>query len=266
LNGYKIANPTVLARISHEELESLFIGYGYKPYFVEGSDPETMHQLMAATLDTIIEEIKAIQRESRIHGFTERPQSPMIILRSPKGWTGPEEVDGNKTEDYWRSHQVPFAEMASKPEHIKLLEEWMKSYKPEEVFNENGKLIDELAELAPKGQRRMGDNPDANGGILLRDLKMPELRNYTVEVPKPGVTITEATRVMGKFLRDVIKLNLESRNFRMVGPDETASNRLGDAFDVTDRTWVGETLAYDDHLSADGRVMKSLANTTARAG
>ncbi len=262
LNGYKIANPTVLARISHEELESLFIGYGYKPYFVEGSDPETMHQLMAATLDTVIEEIKAIQREARIHGFTKRPQWPMIILRSPKGWTGPKEVDGKKAEDYWRSHQVPFAEMASKPEHVRLLEEWMKSYKPSEVFNENGKLIDELAELAPKGQRRMGDNPHANGGILLRDLKMPDLRNYAVEVPKPGATIAEATRVMGKFLRDIIKLNLERRNFRLVGPDETASNRLGDVFDVTNRTWVGETLSYDDHLSADGRVMEILSEHT----
>jgi xylulose-5-phosphate/fructose-6-phosphate phosphoketolase len=259
LNGYKIANPTVLARISHEELESLFIGYGYKPYFVEGSEPETMHQLMAATLDTVIEEIKAIQRESRIHGFTKRPQWPMIILRSPKGWTGPKEVDGKRTEDSWRSHQVPFAEMASKPEHILLLEEWMKSYKPEEVFNETGKLIDELVELAPKGQRRMGDNPHANGGILLRDLKLAELRNYAVEVPQPGVKIAEATRVMGKFLREVMKLNLESRNFRMVGPDETASNRLGDVFDVTNRTWVGETLSYDDHLSADGRVMEILS-------
>lgn len=259
LNGYKIANPTVLARISHEELESLFIGYGYKPYFVEGSDPENMHQLMAATLDTVIEEIKAIQREARIHGFTKRPQWPMIILRSPKGWTGPKEVDGKKTEDYWRSHQVPFAEMASKPEHVLLLEEWMKSYKPEEVFDLNGKLIDELAELAPKGQRRMGDNPHTNGGILLRDLKLPELRNYGVEVPQPGVKIAEATRVMGKFLRDVMKLNLESRNFRIVGPDETASNRLGDVFDVTNRTWMGETLSYDDHLSADGRVMEILS-------
>lgn len=262
LNGYKIANPTVLARISHEELESLFIGYGYKPYFVEGFDPETMHQLMAATLDTVIEEIKAIQREARIHGFTKRPQWPMIILRSPKGWTGPKEVDGKKAEDYWRSHQVPFAEMASKPEHVLLLEEWMKSYKPEEAFNEHGKLIDELAELAPKGQRRMGDNPHANGGILLRDLKMPDLRNYAVEVPKPGATIAEATRVMGKFLRDIIKLNLERRNFRLVGPDETASNRLGDVFDVTNRTWVGETLSYDDHLSADGRVMEILSEHT----
>lgn len=262
LNGYKIANPTVLARISHEELESLFVGYGYKPYFVEGSDPESMHQLMAATLDTVIEEIKAIQREARIHGFTKRPKWPMIILRSPKGWTGPKEVDGKKTEDYWRSHQVPFAEMATKPEHVLLLEEWMKSYKPEEVFNLDGKLIDELAELAPKGQRRMGDNPHANGGILLRDLKMPDLRNYAVEVPKPGVTIAEATRVMGKFLRDIIKLNLDSHNFRMMGPDETASNRLGDVFNETNRTWVGEIFAYDDHLSANGRVMEILSEHT----
>ena len=262
LNGYKIANPTVLARISHEELESLFIGYGYKPYFVEGSDPETMHQLMAVTLDTVIEEIKAIQREARINGFTKRPQWPMIILRSPKGWTGPKEVDGKKTEDYWRSHQVPLAELASKPEHIQLLEEWMKSYKPEEVFDEKGKLIDELAELAPKGQRRMGDNPHANGGILLKDLKMPDFRNYAVEVTEPGVKSAEATRVMGKFLCEVMKLNLERRNFRIFGPDETASNRLGDLFDVTNRTWMGETLSYDDHLSADGRVMEILSEHT----
>ena len=262
LNGYKIANPTVLARISHEELESLFIGYGYKPYFVEGSDPETMHQLMAVTLDTVIEEIKAIQRSARINGFTKRPQWPMIILRSPKGWTGPKEVDGKKTEDYWRSHQVPLAELASKPEHIQLLEEWMKSYKPEEVFDEKGKLIDELAELAPKGQRRMGDNPHANGGILLKDLKMPDFRNYAVEVTEPGVKSAEATRVMGKFLCEVMKLNLERRNFRIFGPDETASNRLGDLFDVTNRTWMGETLSYDDHLSADGRVMEILSEHT----
>jgi len=259
LNGYKIANPTVLARLSHQELESLFIGYGYKPYFVEGSDPETMHQLMAATMDTVIAEIKAIQRDARSTGYAGRPQWPMIILRSPKGWTGPKEVDGKKTEGYWRSHQVPFSEMATQPEHVKLLESWMKSYQPEELFDETGKLIDELAELAPKGQRRMGDNPHANGGLLLRDLRMPDFQDYAVEV-NPGVTIAEATRVMGKFLRDIIKRN--SQNFRIVGPDETASNRLGDVFEATDRTWMAETFPYDDHLSPNGRVMEILSEHT----
>jgi xylulose-5-phosphate/fructose-6-phosphate phosphoketolase len=262
LNGYKIANPTVLARISHEELESLFVGYGYKPYFVEGSDPEAMHQLMAQTLDTVIEEIKAIQQDARTNGFTKRPQWPMIILRSPKGWTGPKEVDGKKTEDFWRSHQVPFAELASKPDHIKLLEDWMKGYKPEELFDENGKLLDELAELAPKRQRRMGDNPHANGGILLRDLKMPDFRDYAIEVTNPGTTYAEATRVMGQFLRDVMKRNQESRNFRIVGPDETASNRWGDVFEATDRAWMDETFSYDDHLSPDGRVLEMLSEHT----
>jgi len=262
LNGYKIANPTILSRISHEELESLFVGYGYKPYFVEGSEPEAMHQLMAATLETAIEEIKAIQQDARTNGFTKRPQWPMIILRSPKGWTGPKEVDGKKTEGFWRSHQVPFAELASKPDHIKLLEDWMKSYKPEELFDENGKLIDELAQLAPKGHRRMGDNPHANGGILLRDLKMPDFRDYAVEVTNPGTTFAEATRVMGQFLRDVMKRNQESRNFRIVGPDETASNRWGDVFEATDRAWMDETYPYDDHLSPDGRVLEMLSEHT----
>jgi xylulose-5-phosphate/fructose-6-phosphate phosphoketolase len=260
LNGYKIANPTVLSRISHEELESLFVGYGYKPYFVEGSEPEAMHQLMAATLDTAIEEIKAIQQEARTHGFTKRPRWPMIILRSPKGWTGPKEVDGKKTEGFWRSHQVPFAEMASKPEHVKLLEDWMKSYKPEEIFDENGKFKDELAELAPKGQRRMGDNPHANGGVLLKDLKMSDFRDYAVEVAKPGTEYAEATRVMGNFLRDVMKCNL--KNFRVVGPDETASNRLSPVFEATNRTWMEDIYSYDDHLSHDGRVMEILSEHT----
>lgn len=259
LNGYKIANPTVLARISHHELESLFVGYGYKPYFVEGSDPETMHQLFAATLDTVIHEIKEIQEEARTNGFTNRPQWPMIILRSPKGWTGPKEVDGDKVEDYWRSHQVPFGELASKPEHIQLLEEWMRSYKPEELFDENGKLIRELAELPPKGQQRMSDNPHANGGLLLRDLRMPEFENYAVEVPVPGKTVAEATKVSAKLLRDVMKLNMESRNFRIFGPDETKSNRLDAVFEVTDRTWEAERLPYDANLSPEGRVMEILS-------
>ena len=262
LNGYKIANPTLLARMSHEELHKLFEGYGYKPYFVEGSEPEAMHQLMAATLDTVVREISEIQSDARQNGFKERPQWPMIILRSPKGWTGPKEVDGKKTEDYWRSHQVPLSNMASEAAHVKLLEDWMKSYKPEELFDENGKLIAELLELAPKGNRRMGDNPHANGGILLRDLKMPDFRNYGVEVAQPGKTIAEATRVMGKLLRDVMKLNLETQNFRLFGPDETASNRLADVLEVTPRTWVAQKLEYDDHLAADGRVMEILSEHT----
>ena len=262
LNGYKIANPAVLARISHEELESLFVGYGYKPYFVEGSDPEMMHQLMAATLDTVIAEIKAIQHDARSKGNAKRPRWPMIILRTPKGWTGPEEVDGKKTEDSWRSHQVPFAEMATKPGHVKMLEEWMKSYKPKELFDETGKLVPTLAELAPKGHRRMGDNPHANGGIVLKDLKMPDFREYAVDVPRPGAVVAEATRVMGRFLRDVMKLNMDERNFRVFGPDETASNRLTALFEVTNRTWTADTIPEDDHLSPDGRVMEILSEHT----
>lgn len=262
LNGYKIANPTLLARISHEELQKLFEGYGYKPYFVEGSEPEAMHQLMAATMDTVLHEIREIQEDARKNGFKQRPQWPMIILRSPKGWTGPKEVDGQKTEDYWRSHQVPLSNMAAEPAHVQLLEDWMKSYEPEKLFDENGKLIAELAELAPTGKQRMGDNPHANGGIVLRDLKMPDFRNYAVEISEPGKTIAEATRVMGKLLADVMKLNLDSRNFRLFGPDETASNRLGDVLKVTSRTWVAETLEYDDNLAADGRVMEILSENT----
>ncbi|RAM49993.1 MAG: phosphoketolase [Hapalosiphonaceae cyanobacterium JJU2] len=262
LNGYKIANPTVLARISHRELESLFVGYGYKPYFVEGSEPETMHQQMAATLDIVIQEIHEIQEDAQKNGFQQRPQWPMIILKSPKGWTGPKEVDGKKTEDYWRSHQVPFGELASKPEHLKLLEEWMQSYKPQELFDENGKLHPELAELAPQGHQRMGDNPHANGGILLRDLKIPEFRDYAVDVSKPGTNIAEATKVMGKFLRDVMRENLQSQNFRIFGPDETESNRLGAALEATDRAWVAEILPEDEHLSPNGRVMEILSETT----
>ena len=194
LNGYKIANPTVLARLPHQELESLFIGYGYKPYFVEGSDPEAMHLLMAETLDTITAEIKAIQQEARSQGYQQRRQWPMIILRSPKGWTGPKEVDGKQMEGSWRSHQVPLAEMATNPGHTKLLEDWMKSYHPETLFDQNGKLIPELAELAPKGDRRMGANPHANGGVLLKDLKLPDFRDYAVEVTAPGTAIAESTR------------------------------------------------------------------------
>lgn len=259
LNGYKIANPTVLARLSQKELESLFVGYGYKPYFVEGSEPEAMHQLMAETLDTVIAEIKSIQRDARVHGYQQRSPMPMIILRSPKGWTGPKEVDGKKTEDYWRSHQVPLAEMASNPEHVKLLEAWMKSYKPEELFDESGRLIPELAALAPKGERRMGANPHANGGLLLKDLKMPDFRDYGVTVTNPGTEMAESTRILGQFLRDVMKLNLESRNFRLMSPDENNSNRLSAVLEVTNRVSTAEILETDDHIAPDGRVMEVLS-------
>jgi len=263
LNGYKIANPTVLARISREELEKLFIGYGYQPYFVEGSEPFAMHQQMAATLDSVIGEIREIQAQARSGGVAQRARWPMIILRSPKGWTGPKEVDGKKTEGSWRSHQVPFSEMAEKPGHIRLLEQWMKSYRPEELFDRSGALIPELAALAPKGARRMGANPHANGGILLKELRMPDFRDYAVDVPKPGRARAEATRIMGNFLRDIMKLNLDRRNFRVVGPDETASNRLGALFEVTGRDWIAETLPDDDeYLSPQGRVMEILSEHT----
>ena len=264
LNGYKIANPTVLARISHAELEALMVGYGYKPYFVEGSDPMEVHQQMAATLDAVMDEIREIQEQARTHGSTQRPQWPMIVMRTPKGWTGPKEVDGKKTEDFWRSHQVPFSEMATKPNHLRLLEDWMRSYKPEELFDSNGTLLPELAELAPTGNKRMGAIPQANGGLLLRQLKMPDFRDYAVPVPKPGVIegSAEATRVMGQFLRDVMKLNQKEQNFRIFGPDETASNRWGDVLDATPRTWVAESYDYDDHLDPSGRVMEILSEHT----
>ena len=261
LNGYKIANPTVLARISREELESLFVGYGYKPYLVEGSEPEAMHQLMAKTLDTCIAEIKQIQQQARARGYSGRPRWPMIILRTLKGWTGPKEVDGEKTEGYWRSHQVPMGDM-SKPGHIKILEGWMKSYKPQELFDTNGKLKPELAELAPKGTRRMGANPRANGGLLLKPLQMPDFRDYAVEIPKPGTVQAEATRVMGHFLRDVMKLNLDSKNFRVMSPDENNSNRWNAILEVTHRAWAGDTLPEDDHLAPNGRVMEILSEHT----
>ena len=262
LNGYKIANPSVLARIPREELESLFIGYGYRPYFVEGDEPAQMHQRMAATLGTVIGEIRAIQNEARAKGAVQRPRWPMIILRTPKGWTGPKEVDGRKTEGYWRSHQVPFAELVGKPEHLKLLEDWMKSYRPEELFDANGALQPELAALAPSGDRRMGANPHANGGLLLRDLQLPGFREYAVAVASPGTEQAESTRIMGGYLRDVMQLNTETRNFRVMGPDETNSNRLGSLFEVTDRAWMAETLPEDDHLAPDGRVMEILSEHT----
>jgi xylulose-5-phosphate/fructose-6-phosphate phosphoketolase len=259
LNGYKISNPTVLARISKDDLASLFTGYGYKPYFVEGDDPGPLHQKMSATLEAAHADIRAIQQDARTNGFRGLPRWPMIILRTPKGWTGPKFVDGKPVENSFRSHQVPVSDLPKHPERVKMLEEWMKSYKPEELFDKNGKLFAEIGQLAPKGERRMGANPVANGGLLLRDLVMPDFRDYAVKVPRPGGAEAEATRVMGKFLRDVMKLNLESRNFRVVGPDETESNRLGDLFDVTNRVWTAEILPTDDHLAPDGRVMEVLS-------
>ncbi|HEV2390824.1 MAG TPA: phosphoketolase family protein [Verrucomicrobiae bacterium] len=259
LNGYKIANPTVLARISHLELDELLAGYGYQPWYVEGDEPAKMHQLMAATLDQVLAEIKAIQTQARTSGFTERPMWPMIVLRSPKGWTGPKMVDGKPAEGTWRSHQVPLADLASKPEHLKQLEEWLESYRPGELFDENGRLRPELCELAPKGERRMGANPHANGGVLLRDLRLPDFTEYAVNVASPGATREEATRVMGKFLRDVVKLNADQRNFRIFGPDETASNRLTALFEVTQRVFTGQILKTDEHLAPDGRVMEVLS-------
>jgi len=262
LNGYKIANPTVLARIDHDELENLFSGYGYTPYFVEGDDPLDMHQKMAATLDTIVDEIRSIQQAARSAGKPHRPRWPMIVLRSPKGWTGPKEVDGMMTENYWRSHQVPFSDMIDNPKHLELLEHWLKSYRPEELFDETGFLNEELQALAPRGQRRMGANPHANGGLLLRDLRLPDFRDYALAVDKPGNELGESTRVMGRFLRDVMKRNLDSNNFRVMGPDETASNRLGSLFEVTERVWMAAMLPEDDHLAADGRVMEILSEHT----
>jgi xylulose-5-phosphate/fructose-6-phosphate phosphoketolase len=259
LNGYKIAGPTVLARIEEEELGKLFEGYGYKPYFVEGADPEPAHRLMAETLGTVIAEIRAIQADARTNGFKKRPQWPMIILRTPKGWTGPKFVDGVPVEGTFRAHQVPLAEVRTNPEHLRLLEEWMRSYRPEELFDSNGALIPELAELAPTGDRRMGANPHANGGLLLKDLVLPEFQSYSIEVPKPGSVVAEATRIVGRFLRDVMNLNAGARNFRVVGPDETASNRLTALFDITNRMWAAEKLPTDDHISPDGRVMEVLS-------
>jgi xylulose-5-phosphate/fructose-6-phosphate phosphoketolase len=258
LNGYKIAGPTVLARIPRKELIDLFTGYGYKPYFVEGDDPPTMHQLMAATMDKVLAEIQSIQREARQNPSWQRPQWPMIILRSPKGWTGPKEVDGQQIEGTFRAHQVPVTDL-EKPEHLKILEQWMLSYKAEELFDSSGRLFAELAELAPKGNRRMGANPHANGGLLLKDLRMPDFRQYAVNVLSPGNSYNESTRVLGRFLRDVLKLNADARNFRIMGPDETDSNRLSAVFEATDRTSVAEILPTDVHVGRDGRVMEVLS-------
>jgi xylulose-5-phosphate/fructose-6-phosphate phosphoketolase len=259
LNGYKIANPTVLARISREELEQLLRGYGYTPYFVEGHEPEEMHPLMAATLDRVIGEIKRIQSDARERGITARPRWPMIVLKTPKGWTGPKEVDGLPVEGTYRAHQVPLSEPTEHPEHLKILEAWMRSYKPEELFDESGRLIAELRELAPKGERRMGANPLANGGVLLRDLRLPDFCDYAIDVPQAGKVMNEDARTLGKFLRDVIKLNAERRNFRIFGPDETASNRLTAVFEVTNKQWEAEVVPTDDHLAPAGRVMEMLS-------
>jgi xylulose-5-phosphate/fructose-6-phosphate phosphoketolase len=259
LNGYKIANPCILARITKEELADLLRGYGYKPYFVEGHEPASMHQMMASTVDTVVSEIRVIQAAARQNGSMQRPLWPMIVLRSPKGWTCPPEIDGKKTEDYWRSHQVPMGEMHENPEHIRILENWMKSYRPQELFDERGAFKPQLAEFAPKGERRMSANPHTNGGLLLKDLRMPDFRAYAVSVPAPGGVRAEATRQMGKFLRDVMKLNMHSKNFRLFSPDENNSNRWQDLLEVTNRAWMADIYETDDHLAPDGRVMEVLS-------
>jgi xylulose-5-phosphate/fructose-6-phosphate phosphoketolase len=263
LNGYKIANPTILARISHEELESLFVGYGYKPYFVEGSDPEEMHQAMAATLEEAIAEIRAVQQQARTTNSAFRPRWPVIVLRSPKGWTGPKEVDGHKAEGSWRSHQVPFSDLQSNPAHLKLLEDWMRSYRPDELFDEAGALRPELKSLAPKGTRRMSANPHANGGLLRRALSLPDFRDYAVKVPQAGRVLYENTRPLGEFLRDILRDNPTA--FRVFGPDETASNRLQAVFEASKKTWLAGMLPEDadgGELATDGRVMEMLSEHT----
>ena len=259
LNGYKIAGPTVLARIERAELAELLKGYGYRPYFVEGHEPAPMHQLMAATLDTVIEEIRAIQKDAREHGFSKRSPWPAIVLVSPKGWTGPKVVDGLQVEGTFRAHQVPVTDLATKPEHLKILERWMHSYKPEELFDAKGTLIPELAALPPKGNRRMGSNPHANGGLLLKELVLPDFRSYAVKVDRPGNSTEESTRVLGRFLRDIFKLNQENANFRLMGPDETESNRLSAVFEVTDRVSTAKILPKDVQVSPTGRVMEVLS-------
>jgi xylulose-5-phosphate/fructose-6-phosphate phosphoketolase len=260
LNGYKIANPTTLGRMPETELRSLIIGYGHEPFFVEGDDPDLMHPLMARQVDAVIDRIRDIQTDAR-RGDTvrERPCWPMIVLRSPKGWTGPKEVDGKKVEGFWRAHQVPIDNVRGNPAHLKLLEEWMHSYEPEVLFDGSGRLQPELQALAPVGGRRMGANPHANGGRLKRELKLPDYRNHAVDVPQPGGRIAEATRVLGGFLNGVVSLNAAARNFRLMGPDETASNRLDDVFKSTNRVWIEEIKPYDEHLATDGRVMEVLS-------
>jgi len=263
LNGYKIANPTVLGRMQDEELVSLFHGYGYETFVVAGSQPAAMHQRMAAVLDKVIDDIHSIQWQARSPGANgdrmDRPRWPLIILRSPKGWTGPKEVDGKKVEGFWRAHQVPIDKVRENPGHLRLLEEWMRSYRPQELFGETGQLSPEIAALAPTGNRRMGASPHANGGLLKRELCLPDFRTYAVDVEKPGSSQAEATRVMGSYLRDVVHLNAESRNFRLMGPDETSSNRLDNVFEATDRVWMEGIEPYDVHLARQGRVREVLS-------
>jgi xylulose-5-phosphate/fructose-6-phosphate phosphoketolase len=259
LNGYKIANPTVLARIPKPELRALFTGYGYAPRFLEGNDPAKMHQAMAIALEQILQEIRDIQARARNEQNVERPRWPLLILRTPKGWTGPKKVDGKQVEGTWRAHQVPVADVRENPQHLRILEKWMRSYQPEKLFDGEGRLRPELAELAPKGQRRMGMNPHANGGTLLRPLVLPEFRKYAVEVPEPGAVEAEATRVLGHYFRDVIKQNLDARNFRLFGPDETASNRLEAVYEVTGKEWMAKVEPVDENLTVDGRVLEVLS-------
>ena len=258
LNGYKIANPCFLDRIPREELTKLLEGYGYAPYYVEGHEPNAVHRQMAATLDSVMEDIRRIQADARERGVRQRPTWPMVVLRTPKGWTCPTEIDGKLSEGYWRSHQVPMGDM-DKSSHIEILEHWMKSYRPEELFDSNGRLVPELRELAPKGDRRMSANPHANGGLLLKNLRLPDFRKYAVEVKKPGSATAESTRVQGKYLRDVMKLNLDHQNFRVFSPDENNSNRWQDILEVTNRCWMAEIRPEDDHLAPDGRVMEVLS-------
>jgi xylulose-5-phosphate/fructose-6-phosphate phosphoketolase len=260
LNGYKIANPTILARITREELQQLLRGYGWTPYFVEGHEPMPMHEAMAATLDTVIEEIRRIQAQARgAAGTVERPRWPMIVLNSPKGWTGPKMIDGKPNEGTFRSHQVPLSDPAKNPDHLRQLESWLRSYRPEELFDAQGRLKAELQELAPQGERRMGSNPNANGGLLLRDLRMPDFTAYAADVAKPGVPGIGDTHVLGRFLRDVVKLNAEQRNFRIFGPDETLSNGLEAVFETTNRQWLAATVDNDEFLARSGRVMEMLS-------
>jgi xylulose-5-phosphate/fructose-6-phosphate phosphoketolase len=259
LNGYKIANPTILARISREELEQLLRGYGWTPYFVEGHEPEPMHEAMAATLDTVVEQIRRIQTDARAHGKTERPRWPMIVFASPKGWTGPKVIDGKANEGTFRSHQVPLSDPAKNPEHLRQLESWLRSYRPGELFDDRGRLKPELAALAPSGERRMGANPNANGGLLLRDLRMPEFTDYAIDVPRPGVAGIGDTHVLGRFLRDVVKLNAAQRNFRIFGPDETLSNGLEAVFEATNRQWLAAGAENDEFLARSGAVLEMLS-------
>lgn len=259
LNGYKIANPTILGRLDDDELTNLFKGYGHEPLFVEGEVPSEMHRKMAQTLDSALDRIRDIQSTARSEGNRRRPRWPMIVLRSPKGWTGPKEVDGKKVEGFWRAHQVPIDGVRSNPAHLEILESWMRSYRPEALFDENGRFVSQLQALAPTGPRRMGANPHANGGTLKKKLELPDYRSYAVEVPSPGSGPQEATRIMGFYLRDVIRMNAQARTFRLMGPDETSSNRLDAVFEATERVWMEQIEPYDVHLAQDGRVMEVLS-------